>query len=552
MCYLAENSTNEKDRIFKSSFTFVGPQIGLLLSLGVVLFLQKYLSPKVLLQQGWRSAFLSTGLLGIGGYFLRKKLHETRGFNLAQKGHQILQYPVKELFKHHKQEIALACALSTFEIVAFCLITIVHVFYYKEIFNLTQNENLIISIITLVACTIFPPIIGRIAGFFPERFFPARIIQLMNLSAWGFIVLSPFFYYAILHKDLIYTLSIQTILVLLFSIQAAILPSLLTRLFPTPIRYTGIGFSFNICDGILWGLVPFISASLIYKTQNIASFVIFFPIAAVIFLISSSYLKRNSNAIEEKNANIVYFSGQEKSKSQANLYSKTHGSTHRYLAYRDIPSILENHFQSSLIGKTALDYGTGTGYSANFLRELGFKVIGVDISDKMLLEARTQYSDLSFDKIKEDGSIPLGSNTCDLIFSSFVLFEMGTKEEIIKYLSEAKRVMKNNGLFVAVTGSQDLHSPARKWVNFKTDFPENENLFSGKPVRLFLNSVNMEFNDYYWTEVDYYNLFLMAGFDIMEMRYPLANASDPYTWKDETIYSPFLILVAKVKPEKIS
>jgi MFS family permease len=546
ICYLTEGDADEiegadeKEKIFTGSFSLVGPQVGLLFSLGVVLFLQKYLAYEVLIKQGWRGAFLTTGLLSLGGYLLRKKLHETHEFDLIEKGHQVVESPVKELFKHHKREVILACGLSIFEIVSFCLLTIVPVFYFRNLFNFTQNGNLIINVISLMACTIFPPILGKITSIYPHR-----KIQFMNISAWGFIALSPFFYYAVSHTNLIFTLSIQAILVILFGVQVAILPSLLASLFPTPIRYTGIGFSFNICDGILWGLIPILSTLLINKTQNTASFVIFFPIAAAIFLISSRFLKQNKQKIEEKNKTVIYRSDKEKSDSQANHYSKTHDSTHRYLAYRDIPSVLEKFFRDGVVDKIALDYGTGTGYSANFLRELGFKVIGVDVSKEMLFQARIKYPDLTFHQT-ENAIIPIESSTYDLVFSSFVLFEMGTREEIITYLSEAKRIMKKDGLFVAITGSQDLYSSCRKWVNFRVDFPENKNLFSGKLVKLFLNGLNMEFKDFYWTEADYYNFFSEVGLDIVELHRPLGNRSDPYLWKDEMLYSPYLILVVKV------
>ena len=53
------------------------------------------------------------------------------------------------------------------------------------------------------------------------------------------------------------------------------------------------------------------------------------------------------------------------------------------LAYRDIPSILEKYVR----GKRAIDYGCGTGRSTRFLEELGYEVVGVDISQEMLKQA---------------------------------------------------------------------------------------------------------------------------------------------------------------------
>lgn len=290
ICFLAEESKNERDKILKCSFSLVGPQIGLLLSLAVVLLLQEYLSYETLLNQAWRIAFLSTGFLGIGGYLLRSSLHETREYNLMKAGHKIVQYPVRELFKNYRFELILAFSLSIFEVVAFCLLTVIPIIYFNQIFGLKSFSSLLIHVSVLIACIIFPPIFGKIASLLPNK-----IILLTELSAWSVIIFSPLFYYSIDSAKLLSTLIAQMLLVIFFSVQVAILPYFLVNLFPTHIRYSGIGFSFNVCDGILWGLVPIITNILISKTQNIASFVILFPLSAIIFLISARILKKHWN-----------------------------------------------------------------------------------------------------------------------------------------------------------------------------------------------------------------------------------------------------------------
>src|SRR3990172_2993157 len=55
-----------------------------------------------------------------------------------------------------------------------------------------------------------------------------------------------------------------------------------------------------------------------------------------------------------------------------------------YLAFRDLPRIINEHVR----GANALDFGCGTGRSTRFLRELGFNVVGVDIASEMLARAK--------------------------------------------------------------------------------------------------------------------------------------------------------------------
>ena len=55
-----------------------------------------------------------------------------------------------------------------------------------------------------------------------------------------------------------------------------------------------------------------------------------------------------------------------------------------YLAFRDLPGLIRRYSR----GSTALDFGCGTGRSTRFLRNLGLSVVGADISQAMLDQAR--------------------------------------------------------------------------------------------------------------------------------------------------------------------
>lgn len=227
------------------------------------------------------------------------------------------------------------------------------------------------------------------------------------------------------------------------------------------------------------------------------------------------------------------------SELQTLLY-KTYDSALRYLAYRDIPGIIKKYVH----GKKALDYGVGTGFSADFLYELGFEVCGADINPHMLAAAQQTHPELPLFLIKNN-YLPLSNLTQDLVFSSFVLFEIGSESQMTSYLEEAQRVLKHEGIFIALTGSQEVYT--RDWAYLKVDYPENENLKSGDVARSYVIDADIEFIDYFWTEADYRKMFANAKLEILEVHYPLGKAGDPYFCKDELTYSPYLIIIAKKK-----
>lgn len=260
-------------------------------------------------------------------------------------------------------------------------------------------------------------------------------------------------------------------------------------------------------------------------------------IKLILFIFSFAFILTCFSDVEASEK-MIYHSENDKSIEQAIGYFKTNQSLIRYLAYRDIPFFLNRYIH----GKKCLDYGAGTGGSIQFLQGQGLNVDGVDISKEMLAQACVNCPNTSLHLIK-NGSIPVISETYDLVFSSLVLFELGSEKEILAYLEEAKRVMKKDGVFIAVTGSQEMYS--KDWLIYHADYLENRELKSGGLAKIYLCDADIEFTDYYWTESDYRRLFKQAGFQLMEVHYPLGNEREPYPWKDEKKSSPFVIFIAK-------
>lgn len=233
----------------------------------------------------------------------------------------------------------------------------------------------------------------------------------------------------------------------------------------------------------------------------------------------------------------IYKSGKVHDIQQAHQYSQTHRSPHRFLAYRDFSHLIEN-FKNI---KRVLDLGSGTGASSQFLFHKGFDVVGADKSKAMTKEARSNFPHISFLEIENLNSLPL----FDLVFSSFVLFELATKKEIINYLNLAASSLKNGGIFFGITGSENLHQSDREWMCFNVNYEENLSLNSGDVVKLGLKEPDIEFQDYFWNESDYRECFQLSGLELIQIYYPLGLKEESFKWKDELSIAPFVIFLAK-------
>jgi ubiquinone/menaquinone biosynthesis C-methylase UbiE len=110
-----------------------------------------------------------------------------------------------------------------------------------------------------------------------------------------------------------------------------------------------------------------------------------------------------------------------------------------------------------------LDIACGTGFGSFFLAQLGYNVLGGDISSNDIAECRNKYQhpNLSFEVI--DGTnLPFSEYTFDVVVS-FETIEHTTQYQ--KMLSELKRVVKTDGLVIISTPNFTVNSPSGKVLN---------------------------------------------------------------------------------------
>lgn len=294
ICYLSEDSEAPQEpntwdnHRYMCSYTLLGPQIGLAVSTIACLILKLFFPIDILLNHGWRCVFFISGIMGIGGFIIRKKLHETIAFLKRKIHHKITYSPLKAVFHSYRSQLAFGFTLPIFEVVSFSVLSVMPLYYLRAPFNFTQGKITLMSLSSSILCIILLPLIG----FFSSKY---KKFPWLNVSAWSVIPLSLLLYKFLLAGDFLFSIIINTIMVFLFSIQASILPSLLARLFPVHVRYTGIAFSFNICDGILWTIIT--STCFWFISYNNPAFVLYIPISAIIFLITFKWFKTQKKTI---------------------------------------------------------------------------------------------------------------------------------------------------------------------------------------------------------------------------------------------------------------
>lgn len=287
MCYLYESGFPEGKR-FITSFSLFGPQLGVIISLLECFFLEQYLSPESLLEWGWRLSFLCSGLIGLSGFFLRKKLKETSAFEHLEKDKKVLHNPITDALKYHKKNLVLGFSAAIFEATGFYIFSVFSGIYFIRLGVIDKIDNLIITLSILFAGTMLILFFGHLGDKIKIR----RLLR-MSTIVLGLLSLLLFLYPGQPTKAGI--IIFETVFMLILSMQTALLPSLFCELFPNRVRYSCIGLSFNLCDTIVGGLTPIVSLYFVRSSENATSFMLIVVIAALISLTAFSCIKYREN-----------------------------------------------------------------------------------------------------------------------------------------------------------------------------------------------------------------------------------------------------------------
>ncbi len=224
---------------------------------GVLLasFISKVLQHPVLPEYSWRFAFLLGFALAVVGYFIRRKLDDTKEFNdIKEKKAKI---PLLEGFKNYKIE-----SISTILVAAANGTT----FYFGAVFLPNHLNNVRIDqnygyISLLISLTMFLslPVFGYISDKFNRQSYLIITSMLMSLVGLFFINLITF-------ADSAISVSFLAIIYTLFaSMMIGAINIYAAEIFPVRVRMSCMSLFYSIGMGVIGGTVPMVAT---YITSN--------------------------------------------------------------------------------------------------------------------------------------------------------------------------------------------------------------------------------------------------------------------------------------------
>jgi MHS family proline/betaine transporter-like MFS transporter len=243
--------------------------LGLLTGAGVVATLATALTPEQLADWGWRVPFLLALPLGLVALWLRLKLEETPSFERVKR--TISASPAEApmvVSRPSAGEVAKAIMLGIGRLMGWSAagytFLVVMPSYLQTSLNATFQQALLATVLANVgfALTILPA--GILSDRIGRRAVMVTGVMLILLLALPLLNLLQNPDGALLTKGLAVLLAGAAV-----GLIAGPGPAMLSEMFPTTVRYTGLGLSYSLSNAVFAGSAGLIITALIKSTSNL-------------------------------------------------------------------------------------------------------------------------------------------------------------------------------------------------------------------------------------------------------------------------------------------
>lgn len=240
---------NLNQRGFSLAVLFFGINTGLLLGSLVTTLLTSLMPADQVIAYGWRIPFLIGGVFGIISIYLRRYLHETQAFK-ALRQQDLHRIPVLTLMRHSYKQVILGMML-----VATGSVTVFFYLYWPQYLSQNMHYDFAQMMRLNTVSTLVLNIFIIVGGLFVDRV-GARVAYFVPTSL---LVILSYPLFTLFDMQSLYLVILSY---MIFSIIFGVIPSayssILSSLFPTSTRYSGIALSYNLAYAFLGGLSPII------------------------------------------------------------------------------------------------------------------------------------------------------------------------------------------------------------------------------------------------------------------------------------------------------
>jgi MFS transporter, MHS family, proline/betaine transporter len=274
----------ENKRGLYGSWQQVSIVAGLLVGSAIGGLLGTVLSEDALNAWGWRVPFILGMVVALVGLYLRLRVEDTPAFRIIEVKEEITEAPVKESFTAHWRESLTAIGFTLAWTVAYYILLTYMPTYVSETLGIPLTQALLsnaIGLVVLMALIPFTAVLSDRIGRKPLLIASSAFIALLTYPL--FLLAST--------QVLAFIVLAQVLFGVIISLFSGPGPAALVEMFPTNVRYSALGVSYNIAVAAFGGTAPFIATYLISRTGSNFSPGFYLIAAAVVTLIVVSTMK---------------------------------------------------------------------------------------------------------------------------------------------------------------------------------------------------------------------------------------------------------------------
>lgn len=248
-----------KRKAFLASWQFSSQGMSTVLASCAGLALTTQLSPEQIASWGWRAPFFFGLLVAPVGLYIRKHIDDTLPASVVTTKRNA---PVRELLTHNKGRILLAAGIMAVSTAASYLMILYMPTYAVKQLHLPASTGFAATVVTGTILMFFTPVMGHLA----DRYGRSRM---MVISAFAtLLTIYPCFAWLLSSRSFSVLMAIMVLAGILKAIYFGPLAAVLSSLFPTAMRSTGLGFSYNIGVMVFGGFTPWLVTAMIGATHN--------------------------------------------------------------------------------------------------------------------------------------------------------------------------------------------------------------------------------------------------------------------------------------------
>jgi metabolite-proton symporter len=287
---LAVENAPPSKRALYGMFPQLGAPAGFLLSGGTFLLLSRSLTDQQFFRFGWRLPFLASAVLVLLGLYVRLNLTETPVFQASVQRAEQVGVPMLTVVRRHTRALIAGIFVCLATFVLFYLMTVFALSWGTTALHYSRASFLLIQLFGILFFALTIPVSALLA----ERGRRPVMLGVTTLIALFGLVLAPLFIAGTAGAVFMVALGLA-----LMGLTYGPLGTVVSELFPTPVRYTGSSLAFSMAGILGASLAPYI-ATWLAKSYGLQYVGYYLTSSAVLTLFGLLLIRETKN--EDLNA----------------------------------------------------------------------------------------------------------------------------------------------------------------------------------------------------------------------------------------------------------